>query len=296
MILKITWKNLRSKPFSTFFTLIGISVALTFLGSLWTIVENIDRVRGEKKDSDVLITVFLDSQLSAEEMISVKEEITKFPLVAGVTQISKDEAIEGMEAEFGSVLSKAIGKDALPTALNLELKKKNISNKEAQSLIVGIRSIKGVLELDTGMEAFPGSGESDDNFKILNWTWVLFIMVVSVVALLVSHLIRLAFEGSKPEIETMKIMGASRKFLIFPLMLEGLAYGVLGALVSICSVYLVVKYLFPLFVELFLPDNLEISFLSTQSVFLLFLTSIGASIIGALLTMPIITQKQSEIL
>lgn len=300
MTLKLAIKHLFSKPFSTVFTLFAITAALTLLGSFWTIVENLERVRVNSMESaasssaNPALTVFVDSKLKSDEIENLKKKFSTDKRFGSVDWVPAGEGLKILESQFGEALSKVFSADAMPATLKIQFATSTMNRDDFVSLLNEVRSYPGVLDVDAGQSLVPVRADSA-NASVFSWATVLLVTVFMIVALLVSHLIRLAFESLRPEVETLKVLGASKFWIFRPLLVEGLFFGVGGAFASLVLLTITVQLVLPRFSEILLPKGFEMLGLSPMSSLGLVAVSLGASIFGALFTWPLIEKPAQEV-
>jgi cell division protein FtsX len=300
MTWKLALRHLVEKPFVTLFTWLMISVALMALGSFWLVVENLQTV--QVRQAEALnnaerlpgLTVFVDPKLSRAEVDELSRKILLDSRFSGAKLVDSVEAMAALQAQFGEALSKAFGSASLPTTLKLQFAATTLSRDDYLSLLNQMRGIPGVLDVDDGLNLVALGGEEKLG-RIFEWASVLLVLVFSVVALLVSHLIRIAFESLKPEIETLKVLGASRFWIFKPLALEGIVLGVLGAIGGLSLLWLVLNVVLPQFSEWLLPKGVELQALSLTSAAQLGALSLVAGIVGALFSYPLVHKAPREI-
>ena len=300
MILKITAKHLLSKPFSSFMTLLAVSASLTLLGTFWTVVENLERVKFQQKtnatNTDTIpgLTVFVDSRLGSKEIENVRHALLEDKSFGSAEVVSPAEALKSLEQQFGEALSKVFGDEALPVTLKLQFAQTSMTRQDLLVLLNKVRSMPGILDVDDGMALGPVS-ESSVSGRIFSWATGLLIVVFLVVALLVSHLIRLAFESLRSEIETMKVIGAPNRWILLPLLADGLFMGIGGAVVALVTLMAFVQFVLPKFAHLLLPKGVAVVGLSLPSALGLIGLAVGASVLGALFTWPLVQRPPQEV-
>ncbi|MBP7843265.1 MAG: permease-like cell division protein FtsX [Proteobacteria bacterium] len=297
MILKVVWKHIRSRPISGVFTLMAISMVLTLLGSFWTLVENLNRVQKdtsahEEKSS---LTIFVKPDANNLEITNLKKSLSSEKLFENIRVISQEDALKELQGKYGETLSKALNAETLPGTIKIDISQEGINHEAWKSLIADIRKNPLVLDVDDGRVLFSGDSENSIPQTIINWASILFFIVFAIVALLVSHLIRLVFETSRKDIETMKILGASRSWIFLPLLLEGLIYGALGSLCSLIFLWISITEMLPRIANSLLPHHFDVFFLSTSSWLGIVGVALGASLLGALLTWPLVSAPAKEI-
>jgi cell division transport system permease protein len=280
-------------------TFLAIVFALSLLGGFWTVVENLEKVRiagvqslpGEGLSG---LTVFVDPKLNKAELETFKSDLLSNPRFKSATLVPSEEAMNSLKSQFGETLSKAFEEGSLPTALKLQFASGTLSRTEFLSLLNELRAKPGVLDVDEGLGALSPK-ENVVSERVFSWATGLLLLVFVVVALLVSHVIRLAFEAIRGEIETLKILGASRTRIFAPLFLEGLIFGIAGGLAAVVAVTLFFSYLVPNTKLFMLPSQFEMSTLSLGSSISLTGLAILASVAGALLTWPLVDQAAQEL-
>ena len=298
MMWKLTFKHLTSRPFLLILTLAAIVGSLSVLGIFWTVSENLQRVQLSQISSfdatkPASATLFIDPKLSTAQIDALKESISKTEAVQSVQLVTSTEALKLLEAQFGQTLSKVFEGDSLPITMKVVLKATALNREELAAVFNSLRSHQGVLDLDDGLAVVPGE-QTSMSHRVFSWTTALLLVIFAVVALLVSHLIRMAFETLRGEIETLKILGASKLWLFLPLALEGLVLGLMGIVGALFVVQTGVTVVIPKFSSTLLPTGVQFFALSTSATLQLVGVSLGAGLIGALATWPLVAAPAKE--
>lgn len=298
MIWKFTIRHLLSRPFSAFLTMVAVAVSLSLLGGFWTVVENLEKVRlsgaAQAEEGVAGLTVFMDPKLSAEAVETFRKELLVDERFTKATVVPSDEALSALQKQFGDTLSKAFEGETLPATVQVEFASGTMRRDDFVGLLNQIRSRPGVLDVDDGLNLFH-TEEAQVSSRIFSWATGLLLLVFVVVALLVSHLIRLAFESLRHEIETLKILGASKTRIFAPLLLEGLIFGVGGVVLSLSFIAAFFEYMVPNHSVFLLPQNFQMAGLSLKASASLAGLGVLAAICGALLTWPLIDQPAQEL-
>src|SRR3970282_827834 len=104
--------------------------------------------------------------------------------------------------------------------------------------VVGIDGVEDVIYRKTLLEML------DERAKTFLWVALgigIFITISSV--FLVANTIRLAIYAKRKIIQTMKLIGATRRFIRGPFVLEGLVQGLIGGLAASWVIYMIFNYL-----------------------------------------------------
>jgi len=197
------------------------------------------------------ITAYFIDGTSEEQILSVKDEITKMTkIVRSVEYVSKDQALADFNEmhKADSVLSGAlqeVGKNPFLPSLN-------ITTNGDPSQYAEVANVLQTSDFSDIVDSVDFSKKKDIIEKIYSITskinifgLVLGIILVLVAVLVVYNTIKLAIDGSKEEINTMKIVGASDWFVRGPFVVQGIIYGVIAFLICIVITAIFAYFLSP---------------------------------------------------
>jgi cell division transport system permease protein len=199
----------------------------------------------QSKSSDVRdqleLRVFLYDDATDSEVASLQRQIEEVPKVQSVTYLSKDDALAEFRRDYGQenrdVLRELKGN---PLPANFIVKPDDAADLEA------IRAAMQAPGGGSGEPAWisPVIKDVDDRQatadKIEEVTGalklvltVITVLLVGASLLLVGNTIRLSIYTRRREIEVMRLVGATRSFIRWPFMIEGVIVGMLGGAVAI---------------------------------------------------------------
>ncbi len=185
----------------------------------------------EEIEKDLTIVVFLDRDVTADDIKSVKKELNKISNVDKITFTSKEEVKKQMQEEsevFAKVLDDYKDGDS-PLKDTYKVKVKNIENiKETADKIKTIDSVSVVRYGEGMVEKLVSAFES-----IKNVTYGVVIALIIVTVFLIVNTIKLTISARKREIGIMRLVGASNFTIKTPFIIEGMILGILGSIVPI---------------------------------------------------------------
>ena len=290
MILKIVWNHFRSRPFSNFLTLVAIAFCLGLLGGFWALSENLKLLHASKGVDDGELSVFVDSAISAEKQSNIENQIKNFTWVKDVTKVDAAESLKILKDRFGESLTSNLGEKTLPTTWRIKIQN-TVSSKDLQSSIDKMKTWEGVIDIDLGGDLWTGEVNKGTAGTLSSWSNLLFIVVFVVVILLVSHITRIAFEASREDVETLTLIGASKRWVFAPLLVESCLMGLTGSILGLLITALFLKYGLPPLSEVLFGKMTPIQDLSWQSLWKILMFGTLASIIGAFLTWPLVASS-----
>ncbi|MCR3921230.1 MAG: permease-like cell division protein FtsX [Firmicutes bacterium] len=202
-----------------------IAVSLAILGGFLLMAVNAGQlIRNVESNVEIGVFLYADADVSA-----VQKQINSLEGVNSVTFVSKDEGLVTFSNSLGdpALLAGLKGEDnPLPDAYRV----KATDTALVAGLAESIRAMPGVEMADYGEELVGRI------LKITGWLNTLFVGISVLLALgavfLIVTTIRLSVMARLEEIGIMKYLGASDWYIRFPFLLEGMAMGWVGTLVS----------------------------------------------------------------
>ncbi len=221
------WRN-RTMAFASAGTIV---LCLLILGMSYSVGTNIDYMI-EQIESKFGITAYLEDGLSDTAILGLKNKIEAMPNVAGVSYISKDDALKNFSEENEDASLFAMFKEDNPLPASFEITAIDIKNQS--------ELVKKVQELEGIDEAVYLKNETEAFINIRNTVnyvcYAIIICLIVVGLLLMSNTIKLTVYIRKREINIMKYVGATDGFIRVPFLIEGMLVGLIGALVAILAV------------------------------------------------------------
>jgi cell division transport system permease protein len=217
-------------------------VTVVLLGMLIPIFQTAQGKSEEVRDQLNVQYALYDDATKAE-IASLKKELEGIPHVAEVTFISKGEALETLKSELkDKTIVEELHTNPLPASL--------LVKADDASDLPQIE--KAVMGTTGGGKADPISPAISNPFsrqqstaKIEKVTSALKIVLTVLMALLVvasvmlvGNTIRLSIFTRRREVEVMRLVGATRWFIRWPFLIEGVVVGFLGGAVAILILWI----------------------------------------------------------
>ena len=206
----------------TTITLILVSVALICAVNIENATKSIE--------DELSIVVYLDGEVTEEQINNIRADIDSQDNVAEVTFKSKTEWKEEMsdyDDTFETVLN-YLDENPLMDSFIVRVEDVNHLSDTAEY----IKSISGV---DT---VKYGEGMVDNIISAFNVVEkvvvVIVIALILVTSFLISNTIKLTIFSRRSAIEIMRLVGASNIAIKLPFIFEGLIIGVIGSIIPIC--------------------------------------------------------------
>ena len=229
----------RRTKLSSAISIATVSISLLLLGIFAVVSINTSRFVEALRDR-LEMEAFLREPVTVEQRMALERAVRAVDGVESIDYISKDEAAKIFKQEFGEDINQVLDFNPLPPSFKIRLKPSFRTAATAGALservsaIPGIESVryrKGLLELiDARTKA------------VHNLSLGLGVLISLSAVFLVSNTIRLAIYAKRRLIGTMELVGATRTFIRFPFLLEGMLQGMLGGLVASGILYILIEY------------------------------------------------------
>lgn len=203
--------------------IITMAVSLSILGGFWLLSDDLNSL-ASKVGSKVEVMVFLrDGADPAEAAATIKG----LEGVSDVELIPKDDAWKQLQHDMRSqVRFDELVANPLPDTLRIKM-----SDSDQTPVVAEIVAKRpDVEDVNYGRDLLAKIQEAAGVLKLAGIliTSLLFLATLAVIG----NTIRLAVQNRRREIEIMQLVGASHAFIHWPFLLEGLLFGIFGAILS----------------------------------------------------------------
>ncbi len=241
-------RALRRNGAPTLAAVVTTVVTVILLGVLIPIFQTAQGKSDQISDSQEVRTPIYDDA-TAPEIAKLRGQLEAIPNVASVRFINKNEALKELEASLGKKESEKIlaQLQTNPLPRNFALKADsagNIDSIEAAIVHEGPNG-KTVLISPIIQRDNPIFQPQADVEQIAQVTSSLKIVLSVITALLIAaslmlvvNTIRLSIYTRRREVEVMRLVGATRWFIRWPFMIEGVVVGFVGGLLAILILWL----------------------------------------------------------
>lgn len=220
-------------------------VTVTLLGVLIPVFQTTQAKSNEVRDSlETRVAIYDDA--TRAEINQLERKLQALPHVASVELVTKAEALHELSEDLGkqksSELLTQLHSNPLPA--NFKIKADDASNLDAVQSAIEPPGANGKPQPISPIVQDQFTRQEDSQ-KIEQVTSALKIVLTVITALLivaslmlVGNTIRLSIYTRRREVEVMRLVGATRWFIRWPFMIEGVVVGFTGGLVAILILWL----------------------------------------------------------
>jgi cell division transport system permease protein len=228
------FRALRRNGAPTLAAVITTVVTVVLLGVLIPVFQTA-QAKSDEVNSSLNVQFELKPGASNAEVAQAKSKLEGVPDVAAVTYISKAEALETLKSELKDK-SLVEGLHSNPLPASLEVKADDASNlPQIERTVMGTGGAGPISAAI--VKPFNRQAESE---KIAEVTSALKIVLTVIMALLIvasllliGNTIRLSIFTRRREVEVMRLVGATRWFIRWPFLIEGVVVGFAGGLLAV---------------------------------------------------------------
>jgi len=229
------------------------------------------------------VMLYLKDNLSQDDIKNIANAANNDSSVEKVKFISKDNAMKELKATLKDTeyVLDGLDENPLPDSLEIKLKSDAIGPETVKKLTARLTKINGVQEVEYGEKFLSSVYSLSRGIKTVGMAFII-IMSAGMVFVCYST-VKILFYRKSMEIETYKLLGATKTFIRAPFFIEGAVIGLLGGLLGLFGLlslyYLIILKLglmFPIFSTIIFPINM--SFILPLAGFLLGITGAGIAI------------------
>ena len=224
-------------------------------------------------ESGVVVSVEVADELSEVQTANIVEAIEATAMCSDVRYMSKEEKLadETFREQFAVDLDLLLGENPLRNSYEVTLEEEHAQRASVDKFVAAVKGVEGVEYVAVPPVDVVESMHSTLSYVTLGL--VVFLAVLLVISLLLlNNTIRLAIYSKRYLINTMKLVGATKWYIMRPLLASALKQGIVAGVISAVMVVGVVYG-----VNSFTPEGLT----------MLNYTEVG-TIVGALLVVGVV--------
>lgn len=241
-IIKESFSGFKRVKISGIITIFTITVSLLLLGVFLILLGNINDVVRNIRDR-IEIEVFLADRLTQNEKDAIQKQIGSLSGVNDIKFVSKEEASKIFRQEFGEDINKVLDFNPLPESFKISLSDDYKNSEKVKQITAQLKNISGIDDVIYRKTLLELLDRRAKLFSEISLAVGIFIAIISV--FLISNTIRLIIYSKRKIIETMKLVGATEKFIKTPFLIESLFHGLLAGIVAAAILFLLFNFILP---------------------------------------------------
>jgi cell division transport system permease protein len=233
------FRNIRRNGLMSLAALTTVAISMAVLGGSLFALYRLHQF-AEAQPRQFEIVVFLYNKVAREDAAQLQKRLSALPGVASVHLVPREEALVEMEEEDkrqGRRIVEALaGENPLPDRLDVRLS----DPKQTAAFTALLRNPDRFPQVETVRDDRETLDRLIATSRLIrNVGGIIALLLFIATAFVIQNTIRLTVFARRREIRIMQLVGATSGFIRFPLVLEGIFYGVAGSVIASGTVILV---------------------------------------------------------
>ncbi|WP_312076579.1 permease-like cell division protein FtsX [Chryseobacterium sp.] len=277
-------KRLRS---SNITVVISIALVLFLMGLMGMILINAQKYSDYIKEQ-LVVNAYYDENYDAKDSVKIAkleaEAFTKIQALAPVKKavyISREKAAEEAKKSMGIDSDALFEENIFPSSVEISLKPDYVDPLKIEEAIKIIKAVPGIVDVKNDSTLMVDV--YNNLSRILKWILGFSILFLILAIVLINNSIRLKIFSKRFIIKTMQLVGAKRRFILKPFVLEALVLGAIGSALGLLALFGVWYYFTDAIGQSFVQD--------TSNYFSLVLLVLGVGIFITVISTVIATWR-----
>lgn len=249
-------KRLRS---SNITVVISIALVLFLLGLMGLILINAQKYSDYIKEQ-LVVNAYFDENYDAKDSVKIakleEETFKKVQLLAPVkkaTYISREMAAKEAKKSMGIDSDALFEENIFPSSIEVALKPEFVDPAKIDEAIKEIKSVPGIIDVKNDSTLMVDV--YNNLSRILKWILGFSILFLILAVVLINNSIRLKIFSKRFIIKTMQLVGAKRRFILKPFIVEAIILGAIGSVIGLLALGGVWYYFTSQIGSAFVQDN-----------------------------------------
>lgn len=230
-------KDIRENRFLTVISVITIALSILIASSFALFFVNAGDVLSLWQKG-IRMMIYLKPDTSEAARLDTKYRLQSIAGVEEAVYISKVEAMQRLRNQMQghSALLENLKENPLPDAFQITLRPEARNSDDLRKLAEQIKALPGVAEVEYGQQWIQRFTNMINLFSLAGYAigGLFFMATVFIVA----NTIRLVLYSRRDEIEIMRLVGATNRFIKIPFYLQGMIQGGAGTFIGLGLLYL----------------------------------------------------------
>lgn len=249
-------KRLRS---SNITVVISIALVLFLLGLMGLILINAQKYSDYIKEQ-LVVNAYFDENYEAKDSVKIAKmeaevfkEIQTLPPVKKATYITREMASKEAKKAMGIDTDALFEENIFPSSVEIALKPEYVDPAKIDEAIKAIKAVPGIIDVKNDSTLMVDV--YNNLSRILKWILGFSILFLILAVVLINNSIRLKIFSKRFIIKTMQLVGAKRRFILKPFIIEAVVLGAIGSAIGLLVLFGAWYYFTSQIGSAFVQDN-----------------------------------------
>ncbi len=207
----------------------SITLVLFLLGSVGYIMLNIWS-GAQKLQESLMLNVMLESEVTPEQKAALENNADLSEVISSMQFVTKEQAAQEFKEYLGDDFVEFLDQNPLPDSFEISLKSEYSDKQEVATLVRKIEAMEGVNEVIYQRGVVEQISDNMGKFTLILLLFGGTLLVISLI--LLNNTIKVAIFSRRYIINTMKLVGATRGFIIKPFVAAAARQGIIAGLIA----------------------------------------------------------------
>jgi cell division transport system permease protein len=249
-------KRLRS---SNITVVISIALVLFLLGLMGLILINAQKYSDYIKEQ-LVVNAYFDENYDAKDSVKIAKmeaevykEIQTLAPVKKATYITREMASQEAKKSMGIDTDALFEENIFPSSIEIALKPEYVDPAKIDGAIKVIKAVPGIIDVKNDSTLMVDV--YNNLTRILKWILGFSVLFLILAIVLINNSIRLKIFSKRFIIKTMQLVGAKRRFILKPFIIEAVILGAIGSGIGLLALFGVWYYFTSQIGSAFVQDN-----------------------------------------
>ena len=231
-------KRLRS---SNITVVISIALVLFLLGLMGLILINAQKYSDYIKEQ-LVVNAYFDENYNVKDSAKIVKmeaevfkEIQTLAPVKKATYISREMAATEAKKSMGIDTDALFEENIFPSSIEVALKPEYVDPARIDQAIKVIKAVPGIIDVKNDSTLMVDV--YNNLSRILKWILGFSILFLILAVVLINNSIRLKIFSKRFIIKTMQLVGAKRRFILKPFIIEAIVLGAIGSAIGLLALF-----------------------------------------------------------
>ncbi len=284
LFIKKALQDISDNRFLNAITVVTIGLSILIISSFSLFFINTNALLNSWKQG-IRVLVYLNSDATEANRLDLRYQLQQLQDIQELTFISKETALERLKSQMRnqSALLENLKKNPLPDAFEIRIVDASRELNQVAALAEKIKTFPQVAEVEYGQHFIARFSHIINIFKFVGYALggLFFVATLFIIA----NTIRLVLYSRGEEIEIMRLVGATDRFITAPFYIEGLILSALGATLGLLALFIAYQLILSKFQSSLALASFEVQFLTIIQILIFIGISMLVGLLGCFLSL-----------
>jgi cell division transport system permease protein len=233
---KLAFQSLWHEKWINLLSMVTIAMGLLVIALVGSTIYNINLV-ARKLPEKFFVVAYLSDQLNEKDAQEIVGSLKKRSIIDRVSYISKDKALKELKASLkdADYILEGLDENPLPASIEIRFRKEAVGPSSIRQFVEDLKKVHGIEDVQYGEKFLLSIHSIKAGTERVGL--ILTIVMISGIIFICYSTVKILFYRRREEIETLKLLGATRGFIRTPFVIEGSVIGVVGGILSAIVVF-----------------------------------------------------------